>query len=454
MQHNDAMDRIPPALGKRRYQRAPVEHCRRALEAPYGGLDDFDLRTIDQEQEPKTFDREQGKRRKVDAGGAAAARASGTRAPVAIENEGQSSNKKAKRTEPKAFKIGMRGQHAVSLREYVARQPEYQTLMSAGLDNDILKMIMEVGIKMDGEGLEVLFEEGWMNEFCNAIASINGSTPKEVRESKMKMVKKWKEQGSAERYFTWEEGATWTATNIKLTVQGKKNLLMHIDTDAEGLPHDIETKFRDETAQLINKVRHFSRGLRSHVQMANECRVANKQVHEESKKQFRRQVKLLREKEGLTEKEAGNKLRGLDQFLNRGLFSEKTTPDGRKVLRKDGTVVTYTAVEMAQAATGKTKEALYKRGLSEIANEPVHNAKLLQRTGMTYRMSAYGEDAVTAARAVGVSGGIDMMKLLGIDESDPESFQKFADVCYNKVTGIEHFGKQKQQQQLLQLENI
>jgi len=369
-----------------------------------------------------------------------------------VENEGQSARKKAKRTEPKAFKIGVRGQDAVSLRQYVEKQPEYQTLITAGVANDVLKMIMEVGMKMEGQGLEVLFEEGSMNEFCHAIAAINRSLPKEVKKSKMKMVKKWKEQGNAQRYFTLDEGAKLAASNIRLTVNGKKNLLMHIDADAEGLSHDIEAKFRDETADVINKVRHFSRGLRSHVQMANECRVANKQVHEESKKQFRQQTKLLCEKEGLTEKEAMNKLRGLQQFLNRGLFPEKKTPAGERVVRKDGTVVTHTAIEMAQAATGKTKVALYKRGLSEIANEPVHHAQHLQRSAMTYRMSARGEDAVTAAKAVGVSGGIDMMKLLGMDESDPESVQKLAAVCYDKVTGIEHFGKQKQQQQQQQLQ--
>jgi len=458
LQDSSSMD-TPPTLGKRRYQRCEQLRMAPPVAVPYGGVDDFD---------PKTIDDEQGNRGTADTDGPAArrmsladedptsseaeeARPEDSPAPGAKEHEGQSANKKAKRTSMRGPSV--RGQDALSLREYVAKQPEFQTLITAGFAKDILRMIMEVGIKMEGQGLEVLFEEGPMDKFCDAIADINGSSRKEVKKSKMKMVKKWKEQRNAERYFICGEGAKLVASNITLTVDGKKNLLMHIDADADGLTHNIETMFRDEAADVINKVRHFSRELRSHVQIANECSVATKHVHEESKKKFRQQKEMVCEREGLTETQAINKLRGVQQFLNRGLFPVKTTPDGEKMRRKDGTVVTHTAIEMAQAATGKTKAALYKRGLSEIANEPVHHAQHLQRSAMTYRMSALGEDAVKAAKAVGSSGGIDMMKLLGIDENDPDSVTKLAAVCYDKVTGIEHFGKQKQHQQLLQVAN-
>ena len=56
-----------------------------------------------------------------------------------------------------------------------------------------------------------------------------------------------------------------------------------------------------------------------------------------------------------------------------------------------------------------------------------------------------------AAKEVGASKGIDMMALCGLDKADPDSTMKLALLSFDKVTGIEHFGKQKQQQQQLQL---
>jgi hypothetical protein len=202
---------------------------------------------------------------------------------------------------------------------------------------------------------------------------------------------------------------------------------------------------------MLTKLLHFSRALSSQVQTAKECRVLAKKAHEESKEQFRQQKKILCEKEGTTESQAMNKLRGASQFLYRGLFPEKTKPDGSPVLRKNGSPVTYTAVEMAQLASGKSKQQIYRKGLTETANEPVFHAQLLQRSAMTYRMSALNQDYLTAAKEVGASKGIDMMALCGLDKTDPDSTRKLALLSFDKVTGIEHFGKQKQQQQQFQL---
>jgi hypothetical protein len=268
----------------------------------------------------------------------------------------------------------------------------------------------------------------------------------------MKMVKKWKDQGNERDYFIiCHDGKSLRPHNIELTAKGKHHLLMHIDVDEDGLSHIIETICRNESSDMLDKLRHFSRALSSQVQTAKECRFMEKKAREESKEQFRQQKKILCEQEGTTESQAMNKLRGASQFLYRGLFPEKTNPDGSPDLRKDGSQKTYTAVEMAQLATGKSKQQINRKGLMEMANEPVFHAQLLQRSAMTYRMSALNQDYLTAAKEVGASKGIDMMALCGLDKTDPDSTRKLARLSFDKVTGIEHFGKQKQQQQQLQL---
>lgn len=187
------------------------------------------------------------------------------------------------------------------------------------------------------------------------------------------------------------------------------------------------------------------------MQTSKECRVLAKKAHDQSIEQFRRQNKILCKKEGTTESQAKNKVRGASQSLYRGLFPEKTKPGGSPVFRKNGSPVTYTAFEMAQPASGKSKQQNYRKGLTETANEPVFHAQLLQRSDMTYRMSALNQDYLIAAKEVGASKGIDMMALCGLDKTDPDSTEKLALLSFDKVTGIEHFGKQKQQQQQQQL---
>ena len=341
-----------------------------------------------------------------------------------------------------------RGEEAEAVRAYVAKQKEYQDLSKAGFAEDVIKMIMQVGLKLDGRGLEILFEDGPMNDFCNTIAALNGSDPAVLKRSKMKMVKKWKEQGNASEYFTCNDGKGLRTCHIMLTVKGKHNLLMHIDADEDGLSHKIETICRNEASDVLTKLLHFSRALPSQVQTAHECRVVKKQVHEESKKQFRQQKKILCEKEGATEGAAMAKLRAATQHLYQGLFPQKTDAEGKPLFRKDGkTPINYTAVEMAQEATGKSKKQIYRKGLTEMANEPVFHAQLLQRSAMTYRMSAQNQDYLTAAKEVGASKGIDMMALCGLDKADPDSRTKLARLSFDRLTGIEHFGEQQQQQQ-------
>ena len=46
-----------------------------------------------------------------------------------------------------------RGDHAVALRAYIVRQPEYQNLSKSGLAQAALEMIMQVGLKFDGHGV-------------------------------------------------------------------------------------------------------------------------------------------------------------------------------------------------------------------------------------------------------------------------------------------------------------
>lgn len=387
-----------------------------------------------------------------------------------VHVEGMHASRKKKRTACGVL-VPKRGDDADALRGYVVKQREYQVLSESlseacesnskeGFAKAVLSMIVEVGLKLDGRGLQILFEEGKMSDFCHTIAQLNRSHPTTVKRSKMKMVRKWKKQANHSEYFRCETGKPLRECNIMLTVKGKHNLLMHIDTDeaSDDLSHKIETICRNEASDVLTKLLNFSRALQSQVQTAQECLVTKKQVREEATEQFRQQKKIMCERDGTTDKKAENQLRGATVFLYAGLFPQKTAPDGTLMFRKDGkTPVTYTAGEMAQEATGKSKSQIYKKGLTEMANEPVNHALLLQRSAMTWRMSAFGQDYLTAAKEVGASGGIDLMALCGLDKHNPDSRRQLALLSFDPVTGIDHFGKQQhhhrqQQQHQLMLE--
>ena len=119
-----------------------------------------------------------------------------------------------------------------------------------------------------------------------------------------------------------------------------------------------------------------------------------------------------------------NKLRSATQHLYRGVFDKP-------------------AVQMVALATGKTKKQIYsKGGVLAHGNEPVLHVHRLQRSIVSVKMQK-GMDWLQAHKEVGASGGIDMMKLCGLDPDDPNSERELAEVCFDRRRGYEIWGQQQ-----------
>jgi len=329
-----------------------------------------------------------------------------------------------------------------ALKEFIAKQPYYQTL-SKHIVQQKLDELVNIGLKFNGCGLKMLFfSDGPMIDFCCMIALYNGARKLVVKKSKMKMLKTWVNQHG--EYYTCDSELL-SAANITLTVKGKHNLLMHIETEeGDDNSHALETLCRNSASDVMRKLSEFSCSLQAGVETVNQCTHKTKTTEEKNQEQNRQQRKIMCDKHGCSEKQAGQKLRGAAKLLYEGLFPEK------KSKRKNGKPKMHTAVEMVLMANpGKTKKQIHSRGITKFANEPVLHANLLQRSAVTYKMSK-GMDHRKAHMEVGQSNGIDLMALFGFDKdaNDQTSTQELAKLCFDKVTGFEHFGRQ---QQLLQI---
>jgi hypothetical protein len=337
-----------------------------------------------------------------------------------------------------------------ALREYVVKQPAFQTL-TQHIPKEKAEELLAIGLRFQGQGLEIFFVDGPFLDFCETIALFNGSPKPIVKRSKLKMLKTWTNHKNEHyEYLGGPRPQVVTvrdAGNIVLTPKGKHNLLMHIDTEEEGLEHSLENMCRNLSSDVMTKLFEFSRSLPSQVETVNKCMDLRKATHEKSKQQMREQIKILEERQGCSSGQARRSLQGDAQFLYRGLFPEKKDRDGKTIYRKDKTPVTFTAAEMVMIANPqiKSKQQVYSRSIVAFANEPIIHATLLQRTAVTARMNR-GEDHRTAHKAVGMSKGINLALLFGIPEDDHE---QLADLSFNKTTGIELFGRE---QQLLQIE--
>ena len=330
----------------------------------------------------------------------------------------------------KKTRSGPKAEEEQALRTVIGRKPTAEMISRRIGPNlfDRLLDICNIGRKFEGSGLrKFLFEPGPMPEFCATIARFNSTECKDVKKSKMKMLKTW--QNDNKQFFDYDPA---NPKSIILTVTGKHNLLMHIDTEEDGMSHDMENLFRNELSTHLQDVLELSDDLPRQFMTASNNYETKKARHEDGKVQQRRQRQLM-VKHGQAENDmkAMRKLQGATPILSRGLFPKK--PSGK----------TYSAVEMVLMANPeKTRKQIYSRTVTAHANEPVLHAMLLQRTAVTFRMSQ-GEDYRKAHESVADSGGIDLMALCGLDKNDPASIQKLADLSYNKVAGIEHFGQQQ-----------
>jgi hypothetical protein len=337
-----------------------------------------------------------------------------------------------------------------ALREYVVKQPAFQTL-TQHIPKEKAEELLAIGLQLQGQGLEIFFNDGPFLDFCETIALFNGSSKKIVKRSKLKMLKTWTNRNN--EHYEYRGGlrpeivTVRDVGNIVLTAKGKHNLLMHIDTEEEGLAHSLENMCRNLSSDVMTKLFEFSRSLPSQVETVNKYLDLTKTTHEKSKQQMREQMKILEERQGCSSGQARRSLQGDAQFLYRGLFPEKKDCDGKTIYRKDKTPVTFTAAEMVMKANPqiKSKQQVYSRSIMAFANEPIIHATLLQRTAVTARMNR-GEDHRAAHKAVGESKGINLALLFGIPEDD---HVQLADLSFNKTTGIELFGRE---QQLLQIE--
>jgi len=337
-----------------------------------------------------------------------------------------------------------------ALREYVVNQPAFQTL-TQHIPKEKAEELLAIGLRFQGQGLEIFFDDGPFLDFCETIALFNGSSKSIVKKSKLKMLKTWTNRNN--EYYDYLGGprpqvlVVRDMGNIVLTVKGKHNLLMHIDTEEERLAHSLENMCRNAASDVMTKLFEFSRSLPSQVETVNKYLNKRNATHEKSKQQMREQIKILEERQGLNSGQAHRSLQGDAQFLYRGLFPEKKDRDGETILRKDETPVTFTAAEMVMKANPqiKSKQQVYSRSIMAFANEPIIHATLLQRTAVTARMNR-GEDHRTAHKEVGKSKGINLALLFGIPEDDVD---QLADLSFNKTKGIELFGRE---QPLLQIE--
>jgi hypothetical protein len=266
-----------------------------------------------------------------------------------------------------------------------------------------------------------------MTYFCATIARFNGTECKDVKKSKMKRLKTW--QNDNNQFFDCDPAS---AKSIRLTVMGKHDLLMHIDTGENGMSHDMENMFRNKLSTVLQELLELSNDLPRHFMTASNNYETKKARHEDGKVQLRRQRQLMvNHGQAENDMKAMRKLQGATPILSRGLYPKKE--NGKS----------YSAVEMCMKANPwKTRQQIYSRTVIAHANEPVLHATLLQRTAVTFRMSQ-GEDYLKAHASVADSGGIDLMALCGLDKNDPASIQKLADLSYNKVAGLTHFGQQQ-----------
>jgi hypothetical protein len=346
-----------------------------------------------------------------------------TNATDPIACEGHHQQRKKARSGPKA-------EEEQALRTVIGRKPTAEMIsrrIGANLFDRLLD-ICNIGRKFEGSGLKkFLFEPGPMTDFCATIARFNSTECKDVKKSKMKMLKTW--QNDNNQFFDYDPAS---AKSIRLTVRGKHDLLMHIDTEENGMSHDMENLFRNELSTHLQDVFELSDDLPRHFMTASDNYETKKARHEDGKVQLRRQRQLMvNHGQAENDMKAMRKLQGATPILSRGLYPKK--PSGK----------TYSAVEMVLMANpGKNRKQIYSRTVIAHANEPVLHAMLLQRTAVTFRMSQ-GEDYLKAHASVADSGGIDLMALCGLDKNDPASIQKLADLSYNKVAGIEHFGQQQ-----------
>ena len=260
---------------------------------------------------------------------------------------------------------GAKSDEEEALRKCVEQLPGFQTLNELVEPKKMCELV-NIGLQNDGRGLEEsFFSDGSMVDFCR---NYNGVKMTVVKKSKMKMLKTWDNRN--DDYYVYNSEPP-SATNITLTVKGKHNLLMHIDTtEVDDNPHDLETLCRNTTSDIMKTLFCFSNSLPDQVETINQCNDKKKQTRGENKDQHRQQRKLMLEQSGISDKQATRRLAGGAVPLWRGLFP------------------TTSAVNMVMRANPKkTKKQIYSWGVQHFANEPVANATLLQRSAVTYKMS-------------------------------------------------------------------
>jgi hypothetical protein len=344
---------------------------------------------------------------------------------------------KQARSGPKAD--GRSSLEKLAVRTYIEKQPTSE-LLSKRIGLKLFDKLLDIGLKCDGNGLKnFAFEDGPMLNFCTEIAHFNRTNLKHVKMSKMKMLETWQNVND-EFYFLSDPADAKSPNNITLTVKGKHSLLMHIDTKEAAMSHELESIFRNLLSGLITEAaaEFCCRHLPKHVETANHNFDNIRVRHLDIKEEQRQQRHLIMTSQGKTEAQASRCLQGATRLLSQGLFPKKKLPDGSPSDK------TYSAVEMAMMANpGTTKPQIFRKSVTSFANEPVLHAMSLQRSAVTYRMSKKKEDYFTAHQKVGGSGGMDLMRLFGLDEDDPEAVAELADLSYNKVAGIEHFGQRQ-----------
>jgi hypothetical protein len=341
-------------------------------------------------------------------------------------------------------------------REYVSQQPEFQNLIQHISQEKVQALLDKIGLRFQGQGLEILFADGPFLDFCVMIAKFNGTKSVIVRNSKFKMLQTWANRDNEHYdYVGGQRPQVLTMRdmgNIVLTVKGKHNLLMHIDIEEEDMPHSLENICRDKASDVMTKLFELSRSLPSHLETVNKYLKTRNETQEKSKEQFREQIKIMAERHGVGSMQALRSLQSDAQLLYRGLFPPKKNPDGTTVFRKDGkTPVTHTAAEMVLIANPQmeSKKQVYSRSITAFANEPILDATRLQRTAVTARMKQ-GMDHRAAHKAVGESKGINLALLFGVPEDD---VKQLADLSFNKTKGIELFDStSKREQRMLQIE--
>jgi hypothetical protein len=325
------------------------------------------------------------------------------------------------RSHKKRKSIPRRGEENLAQREWIANRNEVQALRAACPDPRIADFLMEMGLNYGGTGLDSwLFQSGPMIDFCNSIAECNQSERSRVKKSKMKLLKTW--PNHREEFYSCN-GAL-KPSNITLTPQGKHHLLLHVDLEQDGMSHNLESICRNQASDMITKLHDVSRKLPQYVDTAAKNRLVKETTHEASTQENRKQVQMVCKQNNCSKESALNKLRSATQHLYRGVFDKP-------------------AVQMVALATGKTKKQIYsKGGVLAHGNEPVLHVHRLQRSIVSVKMQK-GMDWLQAHKEVGASGGIDMMKLCGLDPDDPNSERELAEVCFDRRRGYEIWGQQQ-----------